>query len=248
MASDRCLIKPDWQQQSRPRLVKSMLLAMLFIAAVLTLIKLPSLPIFQRAAIELRLLVEEAAEPQTAPQPAAIEIPEETEPPVAEPMAAEPPPAEAVVAEPQTQDEVRVEQSEVVSAVQATVSTSSQVESMHPTHAEKRRLAALNFPPSEAPIKKPIWENVETDYIGRKVLMNGECYRVLEDWRATYQDIQRDFGQFITYCNAAEKETMDVDWVADIQQKYAYLRHPDGEIPRDELDVLLRRFETPTQE
>ena len=223
MASDRCLNKPEWQQQSQPRLAKSMAFAALFIAALLVLIKLPGLPIFQRAVIELQLLVEEPVAPEeVAPPEELIPLVEVT------PLEKSEAVAEIL------REAVQVEQSEVVAAVQATVSTANQVESMHPTHAENRRLAAFNFAPSEAPIKKPIWENVETDYIGRKVLVKGDCYRVLEDWRATYQDIQRDFGQFILQCNASEKETMDVDWVADIQQKYAYLRHPDGELPSQE--------------
>jgi len=240
MASDRCLNKPDWQRRAQPRLAKSMVLAMFFIAAVLLLIKIPSIPIFQQAVIELRLMVEEPVEPKEASppeEPVPVEVFAAEEPLVEETQIAEVLPAESTDW-----------QADVSSAVQEVVSTANTVESMHPTHAEKRRLAAFNFAPSEAPIKKPIWENVETDYIGRKVLINGDCYRVLEDWRATYQEIQRDFGQFINYCNASGKETMDVKWVEEIQQKYAYLRHPDGNIPRDELDVLLRRFDSQTQE
>ena len=87
MASDRCLNKPDWQQQAQPRLAKSMLLAMFFIAAVLALIKLPGIPVFQQAAIELRLLVDEAVEaeevspPEELVQPEEIATPEEIVPP-----------------------------------------------------------------------------------------------------------------------------------------------------------------------
>ncbi len=227
MASDRCLNQPEWQRQAQPRLAKSMVLAMFFITAVLALIKLPSLPVFQQVEIEVQLLADDPVETEEAPPPEELALPEEITPP--EEIAL---PEEIVADELISTEEIQIEPDQVVAAVQATVTAANHVESMHPTHTEKRRLAAINFAPSEAPIKKPIWENVETDYIGRKVLVNGDCYRVLEDCRATYQEIQRDFGQFITYCNASEKETMDVKWVEDIQQKYAYLRHPDGNIPQ----------------
>lgn len=134
------------------------------------------------------------------------------------------------------------------SAVQETVATANHVDSMHSAFDEKRRRAAINFPASRAPVKKPIWENVETDQIGRKILVSGNCYRVLEDPRATYYEIQRAFGQYITFCNGNTEKPMDVAWIEDIRQNYAYLVYPDGEIPQDVISQLSRQYQLYSQE
>ena len=139
-------------------------------------------------------------------------------------------------------------QEAIKSAARDAVAVMNQDDSMHPARAEAKRLSGIKFAPSRAPVKKPIWENVEIDHIGRKVLRDGNCYRVLEDWRATYQDIQREFGQYIRYCDAYEEVIIDVDWVDDIGQNYAYLRHKDGDIPPQELNELLRRPQLVAQE
>ena len=77
--------------------------------------------------------------------------------------------------------------------------------------------------------------------MGRKILVSGDCHRVLEDWRVTYQDIQREFGQYLVYCNGNKEYPIDVDWVEDVGEKYAYVRYPDGEIPPGEIAVLTRQ-------
>lgn len=122
------------------------------------------------------------------------------------------------------------------------VETSESANIMQPAQQEARRLAALRFAPSQAPVKKPIWENVEIDQMGRKVLRSGDCYRVLEDWRVTYQDIQREFGQYLVHCGGDKEYAIDVDWIDDIGQKYSYVRSPDGEVPLDELKQLIRKY------
>jgi hypothetical protein len=232
------LDRPLWQQQVRKRLAVNMGIAVLLLAALLLLVKFSPLPELQLKKIELRLLADtepaaaEPAEPEDLVEPEAIveavEAIETSEP------------TEVIApAEPQVTDWY----SEVESAVQETVTTANHVDSMHAAFDEKRRQAAINFRPSQAVIKKPIWENVETDNIGRTILVSGDCYRVLEDWRVTYHEIQRDFGQFITYCNANMEIPMNVAWVADIRERYAYLKYPDGEIPQDVLSVLTRQYQ-----
>ena len=207
------LDRPLWQQQVRKRLAASMGIAVLLLAALLLLVKFSPLPELQLRKIELRLLADiesaaaEPAEPEDLVEPEAI-----VEPIVLTEVIAP--------AEPQVTDWY----AGVESSVQETVTTANHVDSMHAAVDEKRRQAAINFRPSEAVIKKPIWENVETDNIGRKILVSGDCYRVLEDWRVTYHEIQRDFGQFITYCNANMQKPMNVAWVADIRERYAYLQ------------------------
>jgi hypothetical protein len=237
---------PVWQQQVRKRLAVSMGIAVLLIAALLLLVKFSPLPVLQLKKIELRLVVD------TAPPAAEPAAPED----LVEPEAIVEPVAPTEVIAPAELAEV-VESSEsqgkdwyadAESAVQDTVTTANHIDSMHAAFDEKRRLAAINFRPSEAVIKKPIWENVETDNIGRKILVSGDCYRVLEDPRATYYEIQRQLGQYITYCNANSQKPMNVAWVADIRERYAYLKYPDGEIPQDILSVLTRQYQSNSQE
>lgn len=208
-----------------------MCIALILLAAVLLLVNFSPPPLLQDTKIELRLLADiekpaaEPVEPEELLEPEAIIEPIE--------------PAELVEpAELQATDWY----ANAESAVQETVTTANHVDSMHPDFDEKRRMAAINFPASRAVIKKPIWENVETDHIGRKVLVNGDCYRVLEDPRATYYEIHRQLGQYIMNCYANFEKPMGVVWVEDIRERYAYLKYPDGDVPQDLIDNLSRRF------
>ena len=195
-----------------------MTIALLLMAALLLLVRFSPLPQLQDVQIELRLLadVEPAAtpvaEPEELPQPAPVVEP--TNPATAEEFT-----AVAESTEPQLTDWY----ASVASAVQASVNAANHVESMHPALDAKRRYAAINFAASRAPVKKPIWENVETDQLGRKILVSGDCYRVIDDPSAINYDIQRNFTQFIVFCNGNKEKPMDVAWVDDIRDSYAYL-------------------------
>jgi hypothetical protein len=226
--------QPVWQQQVRKRLAVSMGIAVLLLAALLLLVKFSPLPALKNSMIEVRLVAEPEPEPIVEPietlefiDPVELLVPAKLAQ-VVEPVGP---------VEPQATDWY----AEAESAVEETVTAANNVDSMHPAFDEKRRLAAINFRPSQGPVKKPIWENVETDQMGRKVLVSGDCYRVLEDWRATYHEIHRQLGQYITYCNANTDKPMDVAWVEGTREGYAYLEYPDGEIPQDQLIALTRR-------
>jgi hypothetical protein len=211
-------------------------IAVLLFATVLMSVKFSPLPVLQDRIIELRLLADiepSEAEPATIVEP--IEVVEPVE--VVEHVES----VELVEIVEPTKPQATDWYAEAESAVQETITTANHVDSMHPAFDEKRRQAAINFPASQAPIKKPIWENVEIDQMGRKILVSGDCYRVLEDWRVTYYEIQRDFGQYITYCNANIGKPMDVAWVDDSREGYAYLNYRDGEIPQDKIVALTRR-------
>jgi hypothetical protein len=220
-------------------------IAVLLLAALLLLVKFSPLPVLQLKKIELRLLTDieppavEPAEPEDLVEPEAIVEPVEPTEVIA--------PAAAEVVEP-AESQVTDWYADAESAVQETVTMANHVDSMHAAFDKKRRQAAINFRPSQAPVKKPIWENVETDNIGRKILVSGDCYRVLEDPRATYYEIQRQLGQYITYCNANSEKPMNVAWVEDIRERYAYLKYPDGEIPQDLLIALTRQYQSNAQE
>ncbi len=235
--------QPVWQKQARPRLAVSMSISVVLLAAVLLFVKFSPQPLLKQTMIELRLLTDveqPAAEPKAVVEPfEPLEL--------IDPVEFIAPPALAEVVEPvepQTTDWY----ADAVSAAQETVATAQHVDSMHATFDQKRRQAVIDFPASQAPVKKPIWENVETDQMGRKVLVSGGCYRVLEDWRVTYYEIQQAFGQFITYCNASNEYPMDVAWVDNSREGYAYLNYRDGEIPPDLISNLTRQSQPTFQE
>ena len=215
-----------------------MLLAAVLIGAALLLVKLPLDSEIGAEPIVVQLLADKPDAPENVPDDVAEPDPSD-DARIEEIAVAETPlPTRESVEAPRTPTDWR---EAIKSATSETVTAMHNDESLHPGVAEAKRLAGINIAPSRAPVKKPIWENVETDQMGRTVLRNGDCYRVLDDWRATYQDIQRDLGQYIMYCDAADDTVIDVKWVAGIRQKYAYLRHTDGEIPQDEIDAILRR-------
>ncbi len=235
--------QPVWQQQVRPRLTVCMGISVALLAAVLLPLKFAPLPVLKNSMIELRLLADIE---QSAAAPEAVVEPFEPLEPI-DPVEFVAPPAMAEVVEP-IEPQITDWYAEAVSAAKETVATAHHVDSMHAAFDEKRRQAAINFPASQASFKKPIWENVETDQMGRKVLVSGDCYRVLEDWRATYYEIHQTFGQFITHCNVSNEYPMDVAWVGDIRKRYAYLDYRDGEIPPDLLSNPTRQSEPQFQE
>ena len=233
--------QPVWQRQVRPRLVVCIAIASIVVASILLLPRQTDLPAAKPPEITVQLLADE-----TTPAPAEEYTPiEELPDPVArsvEPLVKVPEstlpvanaPAEAVT---------RDWYAEIESVAREAVDAREAANVMQPAQLEARRRAAVQFAPSRAPVRKPIWENVEIDHIGRKVLVSGDCYRVLEDWRATYQDIQREFGQYLVHCNSGGKEyPLDVAWIGEVGQKYAYIRYPDGEIPEDEFNELIRKY------
>ncbi len=186
----------------------------MLLAAALLLVRFSPLPRLQETSIEVQLLTD-VVEQLPEPEPGAVV--ESTEP--VDVVQAEKLPAVIEPAEPQRTDWYAITES----AAQEAVTATNRVDSMHPAFAEKRRLAAINFPASQASVKKPIWENVVTDNIGRKILVSGDCYRVLEDPRATYYEIHRELGQFLTYCSPDNEAPIGVAWVDDIRDNYAYL-------------------------
>ncbi len=126
--------------------------------------------------------------------------------------------------------------------VKATVAERQRVYSVNPAFDKKRRQAAVKFAPSEAPQKKPIWENVETDQLGRKILVSGDCYRVIDDPSAANYEIFRTFQQYIVYCRNPGTRPQKQPWVEDIRDRYDYLAQRDGagEAARTDLYTNLR--------
>ena len=80
--------------------------------------------------------------------------------------------------------------------------------------------AAEQFRPSRAPVKKPIWENVETDQLGRKILVHGDCHRVIDDPNVGSNEIFRTFGQYIVFCSNYQRSPQELPWVDEIRDRF----------------------------
>ena len=108
--------------------------------------------------------------------------------------------------------------------VKEIVESEAKTISVNPVFDEKRAVAAVKFRPSEAPEKKEIWDNVEKDYLGRTILVSGDCYRVIDDPSAVYRDIFENFTQYMTFCNVPNSGGVELPWVADVRANHAYLQ------------------------
>ena len=103
---------------------------------------------------------------------------------------------------------------------------------VNPLFDEKRRLAAIKFRPSNAPLKREPWDDVEKDQIGRSILSLGDsCFQVLEDPSAVNRDIFETYTQYAVYCTLSfsKKKGVELPWVSEIRAKYPYLREREAQ-------------------
>ena len=92
---------------------------------------------------------------------------------------------------------------------------------------KRRRLAGQYQPPTHEPDKK-IWENVEVDQLGRSVLRDGYCFAVLDDPNVTRRYQFETFDRYLVSCSYQLCEPTELSWVAELRERYFYLRYPDG--------------------
>ena len=130
---------------------------------------------------------------------------------------------------------------QIKSAAIEAVDESERIVSANPAMDEKRRKAAEQFYASLAPEKKEIWDNVETDQLGRKILWAGDCYRIIDEPSAANYEIWREFQQYFVYCRIGGPEPRILPWAEVIRDRYLYLKYPDGEIPEAELRNYVER-------
>ena len=206
--------RPAWQRHSRNRLTVAMLLATVFIAAFIGLVRFVT-DIEPPFELEIQLLHETT--PVIEDPPLAAEPEEIAQIPVL-PLVR----LAAPVISPEEQPS-RDWYALTDAAVKATIEDYSKTYSIHPQLDRKRSEAAVKFAPSRAPIKKPIWENVEIDQLGRKILVSGNCHRVLDDPSAANNDIFRTFQQHIVYCTYQKSVPKNLPWVDEIRDRHAYL-------------------------
>jgi hypothetical protein len=97
---------------------------------------------------------------------------------------------------------------------------------VNPVFDEKRRLAAIKFRPSNAPVRHEPWDDVEKDQIGRSILKLGNnCFQVLEDPSAVNREIFETYTQYVVQCTLrfGKRKGQELPWVREIRAKYPYL-------------------------
>jgi len=202
---------------------------MLFAAAVLLFaiswLRLPSpseSPPLTQLIVDLVRAVRET--PITIPVETPIEIPEKTFETVEIPLPTqnitnETPDVnveEEVVIQPMTDWQARS-----LAAVKDVLDENAKTYSINPNLDERRRQAAKTYRPSEAPVKKEVWDNVEKDYLGRTIRRNGGCYKILDNPSAVYRWVFDTFERYMTYCDGSGEEYLiEFD---DIPDRYDYL-------------------------
>ncbi len=228
---------PDWQTDSDKRLRFSMLLAALFVAALLSLVRFP-LPGTIAPLLELVVeIVKRVPPPEPLPlpeTPLATPLPIPADPPsvtqtedIVTPQALpfEPPAtstADAAGTAPPDWEELRDE------AVIAAIDLAEQIVSINPTLDAARREAKVRFRASLAPEQSHIWDNVEKDQLGRTILRDGNCFHVLSDPSAVNREVFETFDQYTVYCEFSfgKKKGEELPWVEELRQRYPYLRDP----------------------
>ena len=207
-----------WQGSPRRRLAFCMLLAALLVAGALSTLRYP---IAETPLNLVDLLVQIVdVEPVKPEQVAEIAPPE----PIPEPQLQAEPEQEGVAEDVDDPEPWTDWQKIGVEVVREIVESEAKTITVNPVFDEKRAVAAVRFRPSEAPEKKEIWDNVEKDYLGRTILRDGDCYRVLDDPSAVYRDVFENFTQFMTFCEGGGSGGVELPWVAEVREQHAYLQ------------------------
>ena len=219
---------PDWQRGARKRLIASLAIAGSLIATFIITTKFAS-DEDATADFQLTLKPPEKEEPPRMPeQPLEPVLIEEAERQL---------PALADLVEPAAQDVAPEEPepvlidwyAEMEKVASEMAAEDQKTWSVNPALDAKRRAAADQFRPSRAPVKKPIWENVEVDQLGRKILVHGDCHRVIDDPNVGSNEIFRTFGQYIVFCSNYKRAPQELPWVDEIRDRRVYLQ-PDPEL------------------
>ncbi len=219
---------PDWQRGTRTRLLASLGLAGLLIATF----------IFTSDFTADEEPVDEIEVTLTAPREIELPAPpvEELEPLIIEETLRELPALAEIVepAAPDVQPEepapaLRNWRDEMDRVVADVVAENEKTWSVNPAFDARRRAAAEQFRPSRAPVEKPIWENVARDQLGRRILVHGDCHRVIDDPNVGSNEFFRTFGQFIVYCSNYRRPGRELPWVDEVRDRRVYLQ-PDPEV------------------
>jgi len=223
----------QWTDGGEQRLLISMLLATLFVAALLSIARLPPIPDFAPLVELIVNVVRNAPDENPVlvePQPVVDEMPLIDETPEVT--------GDDDVSAPQGLGQDMQPSVDVATAsekaINAYLDRLENPYSVNPVLAAKRRNFEGTYQPPSHVGPRPIWENVDVDQLGRTVLRSGDCYKVLDDPNVGSQDAFRDFGQYIAICTYQKRLPKNLPWVAELVERYHYLKYPDGYVPEEE--------------
>lgn len=217
----------------------SLALASLFVAAVLSVLRLPDIPgIAPIIELLVRIVEPEVVEPKVVEPLPQVEVPTD----VAEATDPGQPDERAEDAEQDIVPATAGTDAPIIDATRVPVDWARARDqaaeafldelhnppSVNPVLDEKRRRLAGQYQPRTTPGPRHIWENVEKDQLGRTVLRDGNCFKVLDDPNVGSRYEFETFGQFMAKCTYQKRLPKELPWVDDIRQRYPYLKDPDG--------------------
>lgn len=220
---------PDWNDGRDQRLMISMLFATGIVAALLSVLRMPTAPDLAPIAELLVSLVRE--KPRTEERPRELPPPDVP----AEERRIEP---AGEAAPPRLRESEQVPARDWDSVSEAAISDYLEgleaPPSPNPVLDAKRRAFGDRYQPPTIERPKPIWENAEPDQLGRTVLRSGDCYRVIADPNVGSQYKFETFDQHIVMCTYQKRLPQELPWVAEIRDRYHYLKYPDGIVPDED--------------
>lgn len=250
---------PDWDDGREQRLFISMLLATLFIAAALSLLRLPLIPVAPIVELLVQIVRDKPAEdapregsqaPAKATESSAV-VPEAvSEEQILAPVAEDAASVEAELVEsapPAASTRIVVETPTVnleTASAEAIVEYLDGLEnppSVNPVLDAKRRAFAGRYQPPTHAGPKPIWENTEKDQLGRTVLRSGDCFKVIDDPNVGSQYKFQQFDQYTIMCTFQKRAPRELPWVQEIRERYHYLKYPDGIVPEESYESEVPR-------
>jgi hypothetical protein len=218
--------QPDWSRRPGRRLALNFVPSTLIIVGVLMALRLPILdqpmPLTE---LVVRILANEVEDAVSEPplEPAANEAA-----PVAPDVGAVAPQEAQTTEDRGSTDWYAL----IPEAARAATPEQPQAYAVNPGFDAKRQHAAQKFARSAAPVKRPIWENVEKDNMGRTLLRSGDCYKVLDDPNVGNRDAFLIFGQFMVTCERPSERPRLLPWVSELQDRregQARYGHPAAE-------------------
>jgi len=231
----------NWSELVQRRLSRSMALSVVLLAALLSLVRFQvgtlDLPA-ERKPMEVllpaqpeRQLPELTVPDEADSLEAETEVPEASETPL-EPAATEVaeivPQESAEAADHEGSEGIEVDWYAELERVSAEIAAQeAEPYSVNPHFEELRRVARLRYGKPQNDPPRPIWENVETDYLGRTILRDGDCFRIIDDPAVGNRYVFENFQQYMVYCTYQPSKPRDLPWVKEIQSRYGYLRRDE---------------------
>ena len=207
-----------WQGRPGRRLAFAMSLAVFLLACVMSFLRYPASVIsFDRAELRVQIVESKLAAPAELPESIPTEPAAELEPDTS-PQSG---PAVQAAGIPAPSIDWQALSEETARDIARSY---SQTFSVNPVFAGKRRVAAEQFRASRAPEKRFIWDNVEKDYLGRTILVHGDCFRVLDDPSVVYRDVFETFTQYFIFCGNGASSGRELPWVAEVRARHNYLQ------------------------